>query len=85
MFPPGFFDWFEDEFVVLSSEVGVEKPELRIFSIAVARTRLTARRCMFVGENLEKTVAAQRIGMLAVRIGEHEEDFDDLTTLFSRE
>ena len=68
-FPAGFgFDLFEDGLVVLSSEVGVQKPDARIFAVALSRAQLAPERTLFAGEDPVEILAAQRIGMRALRL-----------------
>ena len=75
MMPNGFsFDLFQSEMVVLSSEVAFEKPDLRIFRLAMSRAQkiadpmiqfqLDASNCVFVGESLKEVIAAQQVGMI---------------------
>ncbi|MCP4401996.1 MAG: HAD hydrolase-like protein [bacterium] len=81
MLPHDFrFDLFEENLVLLSSEVGWEKPDLRIFRLAVNRAqnhinpdfkmRIDPQECLFVGESLEEVLAAQQIGMVGARVRE---------------
>src|SRR5436190_23370908 len=55
--PPG-FDWarFEQTTVVLSSEVGVEKPDPAIFHLAVSMAGIAASLCLYCSENLLETL-----------------------------
>jgi HAD superfamily hydrolase (TIGR01662 family) len=59
---------FDAKLVLLSSEVGVKKPNVEIFQMAVNRAGVSAQETMFVGENLVETLAAQRAGMRSARI-----------------
>lgn len=69
LLPDGFdFDGFEPELVLLSSEVGIEKPDPRIFALAVERAITEPSRCLFCGEDLAETVAAQKVGLHAIRL-----------------
>ena len=67
---PTDFDWtvFTPKYVILSSEVGPEKPALEIFNIAVKSTGLRAADCLFCTEDLTDTLAAQRTGMMTARL-----------------
>ena len=68
--PNGFrFDLFEDDLVLLSGEIGIPKPDPRIFKLAIARAGGSADTCMFVSEELEHCLVAQALGMKIVRIG----------------
>jgi len=59
---------FEEGLIIFSSEVGVEKPDPRIFQLALQRASLSAEECLFCTENLLHTLAAQRAGMRAARV-----------------
>jgi epoxide hydrolase-like predicted phosphatase len=66
----GIYDLFDD--VVCSADVGMAKPEQRIYALAAQRLGLHARECVFV-DDLEANVAAAReAGMSAVhfRVGD---------------
>jgi FMN phosphatase YigB (HAD superfamily) len=68
-FLPGDFDWraFDNDLVILSSEVGVAKPDPEIFRIAIERTGLDAWACLFCTEDLLDTLVAQSVGMRVAR------------------
>lgn len=78
---PSDLDWniFEPGLVILSSEVKIEKPALKIFHLAVSRAGVPAGRCLYCSEDLEETLAAQHAGMLAARI--HPPPKSDLQSL----
>jgi FMN phosphatase YigB (HAD superfamily) len=93
MMPPDFsFDAFVPDLVLLSSEVGKEKPDPEIFQLAVRRaqaalgqvspTVLVPSCCLFCGESLEETLAAQQIGMVSARVDPQPEP--DIGTLVRR-
>ena len=68
LLPPDFdFGLFEDALVILSSEVGVEKPSPAIFELASSKAGLPALACLFCTEDLPHTLAAQATGMRAAR------------------
>ncbi len=69
---------FEQGIVLLSSEVGVEKPSLSIFLLAVQHAGVSPWETMFVGESLTESIAAQAAGMRAARIGDSAKDYPDL-------
>lgn len=75
------FEDFEDALIVLSSEVGIEKPDLRIFLLAVQRAAAPPWCSLFVGENLAETLAAQAAGLRAARIAEVPADLETLTRI----
>ncbi|QEG24621.1 HAD family hydrolase [Mariniblastus fucicola] len=77
---PEDFDFaiFEEGLTLLSSEVGIEKPNLGIFSLAVQHAGVSPWQTMFVGESLTESLAAQQAGMQAARITDPEADFKAL-------
>lgn len=82
---PRDFDFadFEDVLILLSSEVGVEKPALGIFQTALQRACVSPWEALFVGESLVECSAAQRSGMAAVRVLEFPTDFVALAELLT--
>ena len=53
LLPPDFdFQRFDQSLVLLSSEIGVEKPSPQIFRLAVERSGVPAAGCLFCGESL---------------------------------
>jgi putative hydrolase of the HAD superfamily len=64
------FDWraFAPELVILSSEVGVAKPNPEIFRRALAAAGSTAAECLFCTESLIDALVAQRVGMMSARV-----------------
>lgn len=69
------FGFFDEHLTLLSSEVGVAKPKLGIFLLAVEHAGCSPWETMFVGESLIETLAAQNAGMMTARIGDPERDF----------
>jgi FMN phosphatase YigB (HAD superfamily) len=66
-FDPSLFD---PRLIVVSSAVGAEKPDPRIFQFAIAQTDLPAGEILFVTETMEHVLAAQASDMRALWIGE---------------
>jgi putative hydrolase of the HAD superfamily len=64
-YPRHLFDELFDD-VVISGEVGMRKPEERIFQLALTRLGLTAAECVFVDDVEGNIVAAQALGLLAL-------------------
>jgi HAD superfamily hydrolase (TIGR01662 family) len=59
------------EFVVDSAEVGVEKPDPRIFHAATERLGLEPSECAYVGDIYEiDVVGAERAGLSAILVGD---------------
>ena len=50
-----FLDWFED--IVVSGEVGLAKPDPRIFALAIKRCRLDPARTVFIDDSLRNVAA----------------------------
>lgn len=67
---PATFDWsvFEPNLILLSSETGIRKPDVRIFQLGVERAGVTAQQCLYCSEDLLETLSAQRAGMNAARL-----------------
>ncbi len=59
-----FGDLFDD--VVISAEVGMRKPEERIFQLAIDRLGLSPAECAFVDDVDGNIVAAQALGIRTV-------------------
>ncbi len=67
--PPDFdFGEFDPELVLLSSETGLEKPDQRVFLAARDRSGLAGGEIVFLDESLAPVLAAQRAGILALRV-----------------
>jgi putative hydrolase of the HAD superfamily len=62
---PGLFD-----VVVISAEVGMRKPEERIFRHTAGLLGLTPRECVFIDDLEANVAAAEAVGMTAVLHGE---------------
>ena len=62
------FGVFEQQLIILSSEVGFEKPDLQIFHLALAKTGVSAQECLFCTEDLVHTLVAQQIGFNTARV-----------------
>ena len=76
LLPPEFdFATFNEELVFLSSEVGVAKPNVGIFLVAVQHANVSPWQTMFIGESLTESLAAQSAGMQAARVVDYEADF----------
>ncbi len=65
------------EFIVDSAEIGVEKPDPRIFHAATSRLALSPSACVYVGDIYEIDVLGARgAGLEAILIGEGEAPAD---------
>ncbi len=56
-----FFDWFDE--IVVSGEVGVIKPDPRIFHLLLERIQRPAQACLFIDDAHHNVEAARRIGL----------------------
>lgn len=55
------------DFLVTSEELGVEKPDPRLFALCAEKAGVPPKDCAFVGDSLEKdALAARRAGMAGV-------------------
>ena len=63
------FNVFEANLVLLSSEIGIEKPSLEIFELGNQSNRHISLRVSFIALRIfRKTLGAQRVGMVGARI-----------------
>jgi FMN phosphatase YigB (HAD superfamily) len=62
------FGVFENDLIILSSEVHLKKPDPAIFRLAVKRANVKPGECLFCTEELDHTLIAQQTGMLAARV-----------------
>jgi 2-haloacid dehalogenase len=60
-----FLDWFD--VIVISGELGLVKPDPRIFTTLLARTGRAAGECLFVDDGEDNVVAARALGFDAIR------------------
>jgi putative hydrolase of the HAD superfamily len=74
------YSMFEEGLVMLSSEIGIEKPNLGIFSLAIHNANVPPEETMFVGESVNECLSAQTAGMKAARITNAAEDYPALMT-----
>jgi putative hydrolase of the HAD superfamily len=64
----GYFDFF-----VVSSLVGVEKPDPAIFELAIAEAQCPKEEILYVGDNLDDDIrGAQAVGLTAILIDRHD-------------
>jgi HAD superfamily hydrolase (TIGR01509 family) len=72
---------FDD--AVISGQVGMRKPEDRIFQLAVERLGVPAAQCVFVDDIEGNIVAARALGMRVVHHSDHADTRARLTELIS--
>lgn len=63
------------DIVVISSEVGFDKPDARIFQIALSQLDVNPSEAVHVGDDQVDIVGANGVGMLAVRV-DHNANFE---------
>ena len=79
MLPSDFqFGGFDEDLVLLSSEVGIEKPDIQMFQLALERTRqhdeevlgprADPAECLYCSESAVEMLVAQRAGMRGFRV-----------------
>jgi FMN phosphatase YigB (HAD superfamily) len=69
MLPDNFsWNYFEDELIILSGEVKVEKPSPEIFEQAIAKSKCDPKECLFCTENVLDTLVAQQLGLHTYRV-----------------
>lgn len=54
---------FADKLILMSSEVGIEKPDPKIFKLAIKRAGVDANQCLFCTEEAAHTIVAKQVGM----------------------
>ena len=76
-------DWHEMfDAVVISGEVGMRKPEPRIFELALKRIGLPAEECVFIDDMAHNIVAAEQAGLVGIVHRTFDETAAELETLF---
>jgi 2-haloacid dehalogenase len=74
-----FLKWFED--IVVSGEVGLAKPDPRIFALTIERCRLDPARTVFIDDSLCNVEAGRNAGMHALHFRDPEQLRGDLNRL----
>ncbi|MEU8378937.1 HAD family phosphatase [Streptosporangium sp. NPDC048865] len=80
-YPREGWEEFFDE-VVISGEIGMRKPEPRIFEYALGRIGLAGEECVFVDDIEANIAAARRFGIVGVHHRDPELTISELETLF---
>lgn len=80
-YPMHLFDGMFDE-LVISGQVGMRKPDPRIFMYTATLVRTPPRKCVFVDDLAHNVTAAARLGFLAVHHTSYRETADQLSGLF---
>lgn len=71
-----FFEWFDH--ILLSGDVGIVKPDKRIFHLMSERIQRPAHHCLLVDDSLPNIQAAQQIGFQAIHFRNAEQLKRDL-------
>ncbi len=74
-----FLKWFGD--IVVSGEVGLAKPDPRIFALTIERCRLQPARTVFIDDSLRNVEAGKNAGLHALHFRDPEQLRADLTRL----
>jgi epoxide hydrolase-like predicted phosphatase len=74
---------FDDVFdhMIISAEVGVAKPDVRIFQIALEQLQVKAKEAIFVDDFIENIEACQAIGMRGIHFKSSESALEQLKKL----
>lgn len=75
------YEMFEEGLIVLSFDVGVEKPEPGIYGEAIKQAGVPAGETIYVGEKPEETSAAEAAGMRSFTVQELPQDWETLVDL----
>jgi HAD superfamily hydrolase (TIGR01509 family) len=79
MLPDGLFDGIID-----SSEVGVRKPNPKIFDLALQISGIPAAKTIFLDDYLEHVTVANNLGIKSIHVGPNPlEAVNELESLFS--
>jgi FMN phosphatase YigB (HAD superfamily) len=62
------FKDFEEDLIILSSEVNIDKPDAQIFGFAIDQAAICPHAILFCGENLTEVLAAQCLGLNALQV-----------------
>jgi epoxide hydrolase-like predicted phosphatase len=73
---------FDD--VIDSWEVGMRKPEARIYELAAQRLGVTPGECLFLDDMLENLVGAQAVGMQTILVDESDSAIAEVTARIDR-
>jgi putative hydrolase of the HAD superfamily len=76
----GWQDMFDS--VVISGEVGMRKPERRIFEHTLSELGLAPDECVFVDDHVGNIQAASALGIVSVWHQEYEQTAGELEALF---
>ena len=75
----GYYDYFHP--VVLSYEIGFEKPHLQAFLILLGILKLPPDTCLFIDDHIENVEAARKVGMSSILFTTPHQLFIDLNKI----
>lgn len=79
------FDFLEYvDGMVVSSYVGLVKPDRRIYELLLSKYNLVASQCVFLDDREENTEAAKRLGFKTVTVKDHVKAIGQLDELLSK-
>jgi epoxide hydrolase-like predicted phosphatase len=70
--------------LIISAEVGVKKPDPKIYQIAIDTIGCQAEQAVFIDDFVENIAAAQQIGLHAIHFRTPDQALDELTALLQR-
>lgn len=71
--------------VVISAEVGLMKPDPRIYQLAAARLQVAPGECLFVDDKAENLAGASAAGMRPLQFHDTDQCIHDIQTLLAQE
>lgn len=70
------------DLLVFSNELGINKPDQRIYQVCLQKIPITPGECLFVDDSLENVNAALQVGMNAIQFSSYPEFMADLNAGF---
>jgi len=77
----GFSDVFDR--MIISAEIGMMKPDVRIYELALEEVKTKAEEAVFIDDLLENVESARSIGMFGIHFTEAEKSLAELKSLLS--
>ena len=76
------YDGFDE--VILSYEVGSEKPEAEIYALTVNKLNLRPEECLFIDDKQENLVPAEKLGMKTILFKNPKQAVKDVLSIVSK-
>lgn len=73
------FQYFEPENIVISGDIGLLKPNPKIYKHVLKKYNLNASECIFIDDQIENVIAAENLGITAYHIAD--KNYDNLKRL----